>query len=148
MYFKFFSKAGHHIEEFFKSFNVNWRPTPPKSLDLKPIKNVCGSMKEWWCGSWGWASAPVATNFLLLLIVLTFSSSHFSTLLGTSLKHKKTKCHENTFVSEMHVTVLCTLEVCVLCRKLTGTGLGVYRNFCVSYVFWTYLLCYLVASSI
>ena len=38
--------ASYLIEEFFKEHNVNWWPTPPESLDLNPIENVWGSLKQ------------------------------------------------------------------------------------------------------
>ena len=35
------------IESFFDENEVNWWPTPPESLDLNPIENVWGSLKQY-----------------------------------------------------------------------------------------------------
>ena len=39
--------ASNYIEEFFKCNNVDWWPTPPESLNLNPIENVWGSLKQY-----------------------------------------------------------------------------------------------------
>lgn len=39
--------ASEYIEDFFECNNVNWWPTPPESLDLNPIENVWGSLKQY-----------------------------------------------------------------------------------------------------
>ena len=42
--------ASGYIEDFIKHNNV--RPTPPESLDLNPIENIWGSMKQYLCSSY------------------------------------------------------------------------------------------------
>ena len=35
------------IDDFFKENGINWWPAPPESLDLNPIENIWGSLKQY-----------------------------------------------------------------------------------------------------
>ena len=39
--------CSNHIDKFFTEQGIIWWRTPPKSLDLNPIENVWGSMKQY-----------------------------------------------------------------------------------------------------